>query len=129
MDILDAITTQPAQNSPQARAAQIAAEIINGVPSLVVQFIQQRNNFFNKFWNTQGVPPQLNAAAMGNKAVSTFARDAALVAFFTVQLKSLTVPMTDAQIAALLPGVPAIYTATPNADGTVTIVLAPIPAQ
>lgn len=128
-DILSTILTTQQQQQPTAlsRAADIAANILKGSPQLVLGIMQQRNQMFQAFWNTQGVPPQLIASALGANAVSVFQHDADLVAFLAAKLKAIGA--TDAQIAQSLPTLPAIYTATPNADGTVTIAMAPIPAQ
>jgi hypothetical protein len=100
-------------------AANVASDIISGSPELILNFIRQRQLLWAKFWQTNGIHPQLIANVLNTEAKSIFSRDAQFVAFIAGMLKASGA--TDAAIAEALPGVPSTYTVTLNDDGTATI--------
>lgn len=86
---------------------KVAIDSFNGV-------LAMRENLWNNFWlGAAGLSPEDAAAAKGNKCVSFFVADAATVAML-LAIKPGCIPVNRQ-------GVHPDYTATPNADGTVTI--------
>ena len=110
-------TNQPLPSSPAGKAANI----VRSGTQLLAQIAQQRINSYRLFWSD----PVNIAASLGTGAGSVLAADAALVAFLGPQLTAAGAPA--ALIAQATAGVPAGYTATTNADGSVTITV-PSPA-
>ena len=110
-------TNQPSPSSPAGKAANI----VRSGTQFLAQAAQQRISSYRLFWSD----PVNIAASLGTGAASVLAADAALVAFLGPQLTAAGAPA--ALIAQATAGVPAGYTATSNADGSVTITV-PKPA-
>lgn len=118
-DILSGvINNQPVDSTAEA-AQKIANQIIATAPNVVRNLINQRNQLYESFWKNPSVPPHLISAAMGTKAASIFKRDAKLAAYLAGELIDAGNPAD--KVAAILPGMPDAWTATFNADGSVTI--------
>jgi len=112
----------PTRNLPSpASPAGKAANIVRSGTQLLTQLVQQRISSYNLFWSD----PVNIAASLGTGAASVLALDAALVAFIGPQITAAGAPA--ALIAQATVGAPAGYTATSNADGSVTITV-PNPA-
>jgi len=97
---------------PAATAAeQTAAALAGGCGALLDGLVDAYGRLWALVWaNPYGLTPARVAAALGDRGASLFGRAAALAAFIAANAPDRP-----------LPGPPAGYTVTPNADGSVTI--------
>lgn len=107
----EAETKALADQIAQLKAAELTAEVQAKIDAL-----QQQLDTANA---ARPPSPADLVAAWDDRAASLFKWDAELCAFAGTMLSSLG--FADADIADILPGVPSSYTATLNADGTVTL--------